>query len=332
MLKINQDNEYFQISTRLGRCDYCHTNKLIIHRKYSGEKLCNECFIKSIERNISSTISKYKMLKPQDLVVIATSGGKDSSTLLYNLYSIQKSHYKSKKLIALTIDEGISGYRDKSIKFAKEFCNEYHIEHKILTFKEVVGKSLDEIISLKKDTPEYQYACNYCATLRRRILNEGARQLGADKLAMGHNLTDIAETYLMNILFKRHSIIANQYPFKQENKDIQKFYIKKITPLMRIPEEEIFLYANLKHFKYYPSHCPYRDQDPILRKRVLEFIQKCKTLSPEIEFNLLNGFLEISEILYKYNPKKSYNICKKCGYPCGKNVCLYCHYLAEFNI
>jgi uncharacterized protein (TIGR00269 family) len=332
VVTINQDKVNFQINTGLGRCDSCQTSNFVIHRKYSGEKLCVDCFIKSIEKNISTTISKYKMLNPQDTIVVAISGGKDSLALLYNLYSIQKSHYRSKKIIALTIDEGISGYRDRSLIYAKKFCSEYQIEHKILSFKEIFGKSLDEIVSIKRNSTNHQYACNYCAALRRRILNEGARQLGASKLAMGHNLTDLAETYLMNILFKRYPIIANQYPFKEQNTDLQKYFIQKITPLMRIPEEEVLLYSNLRGINYYPSHCPYRDQDPILRKRVLEFIQKCKTFSPEIEFNLMNGFLEVSEILYQNIPKRSFNLCKKCGYPCGrKDLCLYCSYLDEFN-
>ena len=329
---IITDKNNFQISTQFETCTACGANSFIIHRRYSGEKLCSNCFINSVEKNISSTISKYRMLQPQDTIAVAISGGKDSITLLYNLLKMQENKHRSNKIIALTIDEGISGYREKSIKYAKKFCNEHNVELKILSFKEQVGKSLDEIISIKKGNSDYQYACNYCATLRRRLLNEGARQIGANKIAIGHNLTDIAETYLMNILFKRYSIIANQYLFKQEQGDIKKYYVKKVTPLMRIPEEEVFLYANIKELQYYPSHCPYREEDPILRKRVLEFIQKCKKFSPEIEFNLLNGFLEISEILYKHTPKKPYNFCKKCEYPCGENdLCLYCRYLEEFS-
>ena len=103
-------------------------------------------------------------------------------------------------------------------------------------------------------------------------------------------------------------------------------------PLLRIPEEEIFLYANIKKFDYYPSHCQYREKDPIIRKRVLEFIQGCKKYSPEIEFNLFNGFLELSQILYNQKQQKIYNTCKFCGYPCGSGkICLYCSYLEEFS-
>ena len=149
---------------------------------------------------------------------------------------------------------------------------------------------------------------------------------------MGHNLTDMAETFLMNIFYKRFHLIANQYLFKKENSRVNQFFIKKITPLMRIPEEEIFLYANIKKFNYYPSHCPYREIDPIIRKRVLDFIQECKKSSPEIEFNLLNGFLELSALLYNHSEKIEYLACQSCGYPCtSASICTYCSYIQELN-
>jgi len=321
----------YNIFLKKGKCAHCK-NVIIIQRRYSGENLCPDCFQKNIEQIIYKTISKYKMLKPKDRIVVALSGGKDSIALLYNLNNIQNRTHHSEPLIALTINEGIEEYRENSIKKAKEFCHKYDIEHKIISFKEKIGYTLDEIINLKKNSPDYQYACNYCAAIRRRLLNDVAKELGGTVLAMGHNLTDFAETYLMNILYKRLNIIANQYFFKEENKEISQYFIKKITPLIRIPEEEIFLYANIKKFDYYPSHCPYREKDPIIRKRVLNFIQECKKYSPEIEFNLLNGFLELSETLYNQKVKENYNSCQLCGYPCGNGkICTYCSYLENFS-
>ncbi len=319
----------YNIFLKNGKCSQCSTT-IVIQRKYSGENLCPECFQKNIEKIIYKTISKYQMLDPEDRIVVALSGGKDSISLLYNLNNIQNKTHQSKKIIALTIDEGIKKYREHSIKKAREFCKKYDIDHKIISFKEKIGYTLDEIIKIKKESPDYKYACNYCATGRRRLLNDGAKELGGTVLAMGHNLTDFAETYLMNILYKRLDIIANQYLFKKDNDKINHYFIKKITPLIRIPEEEIFLYSNIKKFRYYPSHCPYREKDPIIRKRVLDFIQECKKYSPEIEFNLLSGFLELSETLYNHREKKEYNACQICGYPCGSaKTCTYCSFLQE---
>lgn len=321
----------YKIFLKKAKCSHCD-NLTVIQRKYSGEQLCPKCFQQNIEKIVYKTIAKYDMLKPQDRIIVALSGGKDSVALLYNLNIIQNRKHNSYPLIALTIDEGIKDYRENSIKKAKNFCKKYNIEHIIISFKEKIGMTLNEIIKMKKETPDYKYACNYCAAIRRRLLNDGAKELGGTVLAMGHNLTDFAETYLMNILYNRLDIIANQYFFKEENKKINQFYIKKISPLIRIPEEEIFLYSNIKKFDYYPSHCPYRVQDPIIRKRVLDFIQQCKENSPEIEFNLLSGFFELSKALYQQKRKKNYNSCQICGYPCGNGkFCTYCSYLQEFK-
>ncbi|MFX1480205.1 MAG: ATP-binding protein [Promethearchaeota archaeon] len=321
----------YNIFLKRGKCSYCD-NSIVILRKHSGEKLCPKCLEENIEKTIYKTISRYKMLKPDDKIIVGLSGGKDSCTLLYNINMIQKKRYQSEPVIALIIDEGIRDYREKSIRVAIEFCQKLEIEYKIISFRDKIGKNLDDIIKWQKSKPDYQYACNYCATIRRRLLNDGAKELGGTVLALGHNLTDIAETFLMNILYKRLTLIANQFQFKEEPSKINEFFIKKITPLMRIPEEEIYMYANIKKFNYYASHCPYRETDPIIRKRVLDFIQECKRFSPEIEYNLFNGFLELSATLYNQVKEKEYQTCQSCGYPCGNDkTCSYCRYIKEFD-
>ena len=272
------------------------------------------------------------MLKPKDKIVVALSGGKDSIALLYNLMIIQERNHYAEPLVALSIDEGIYDYRDKSIEKAADFCKKYDIEHIVISFKDRIGKTLDDMNRLKNETEDIRYTCNYCAVIRRRLINDGAKELGGDVIAMGHNLTDVAETYLMNILFNRFHLISNQYPLKKEDSEIRNYFLKKITPLMRIPEEEIFMYCNIKKFEYYTSHCPFREEDPILRKRVLDFIQDCKKYSPEIEYNLFNGFMKISELLYNQSESKFYRKCEQCGYPSGNaQICTYCQYVKKFN-
>ncbi len=327
---MNNINKY-NLFLKTGKCNYC-SNSIVIHRKHSGEQLCPHCFEKSVEKTIYKTISKYKMISSQDRIIVALSGGKDSITLLYNLMKIQEKSSCSEPLMALIIDEGIKDYRENSVKQAASFCKKFDVEHEVVTFKEKIGRTLDDIIEIKKKSPEYKYACNYCAIIRRRILNDSAKELGGTVLAMGHNLTDIAETYLMNILHKRLNLISNQYFFKKEKPNLSRFFIKKVMPLIKIPEEEIFLYANIKKFNYYASHCPYREKDPILRKRVLGFIQECKKYSPEIEFNLVNCFLELSKILYDHYERIPCKFCQKCGYPSGiSELCSYCNFIKEFG-
>ena len=63
----------YNIHLERGKCDYC-TNTMVVHRKYSGERLCPDCFTKSIEKNIYKTISKYKMLNRDEKIIVGVSG------------------------------------------------------------------------------------------------------------------------------------------------------------------------------------------------------------------------------------------------------------------
>lgn len=323
MKQFNNSSEY-QIHLKKGDCISCGKYSYLIERKYNQELYCSDCFIERIENKIHTTIIDYKMLLPEDRVIVGLSGGKDSISLLYNLNNLLKKNLL-KSVSALIIDEGIMGYRAKSIEDAKSFCQEHNVPIKIISFKETVGKSLDEINRFFENKADRRYTCNYCATIRRRLLNEGAKELGGTVLATGHNLTDFAETFLMNILYNRLHLIRSQYLFKKEPVSIRKHFIRKINPLLLIPEEEIFLYANIKNLKFYHSHCPYREIDPILRRRVLSFIQKMKEMTPDIEYKLFNSFIELSKKLYESHPKIESNICTRCGYPSGSSLsCTYC--------
>lgn len=325
-------NEKFHHSFTPGICDQCGKRTHVYIRQHSGQKFCKECLNKSIERIINKTISQFNMLSPEDKIIVGLSGGKDSIVLLYNLIKVQSKVYNAKPLIALSIDEGINGYRSNAITIAKKFCERYNITHKIFSFKDKIGKSLNEIIELKKKDPDFRYPCNYCATIRRRLLNDIAKELGGTILALGHNLTDISETYLMNILYKRFHLIAQQSINVDNDTIVNKYYLKKINPLMKLPENEIQLYAEVNNLDFYSIKCPYRKKYPILRKKVLDFILKLKETSPEIEFNLFNGFLELSNILKEGLDKVKPKNCSNCGYLTSNDkVCSYCKLLRELE-
>ena len=102
------------------QCQKCE-NIAVYNRKYSGESLCSECFSNSILRKAAKTISKYKMIKNDELVVVGVSGGKDSLVLLSILKKMSETH--NFKIIAVTIDEGIPGYRDEALEIVKSFCS-----------------------------------------------------------------------------------------------------------------------------------------------------------------------------------------------------------------
>ena len=102
------------------KCDYCE-DLAVYTRRYSGQKLCSKCFSNSIVRKTAKTISKHKMIKNNELVAVAVSGGKDSLALLKIIHEMSSTH--NFRIKAITIDEGIPGYRNEALEIVEKFCN-----------------------------------------------------------------------------------------------------------------------------------------------------------------------------------------------------------------
>ena len=133
-------------------CDCCE-NTVVYSRKYSGENLCSDCFSNSIVHKTTKTISKYNMIESGDVVGVAVSGGKDSLSLLQVLKKISLNH--NFKLKAITVDEGIPGYRDEALKIVKEFCEKLDVEHKVYPYSSLFGTTLEQTLEHRDNEKDF---------------------------------------------------------------------------------------------------------------------------------------------------------------------------------
>ncbi|MFH0897008.1 MAG: ATP-binding protein, partial [Candidatus Bathyarchaeota archaeon] len=117
----------------MSNCTFC-SGEAIYLRPYSGERYCKKCFLRAVEKQVQRTISRHRMLKPDDKVILALSGGKDSVSLLHILSRLEEG-FPLSEMVAVTIDEGITGYRAESIEIAKENCKKLDVEHRVYSFK-----------------------------------------------------------------------------------------------------------------------------------------------------------------------------------------------------
>lgn len=101
------------------------------------------------------------MFKRDDRIVVAISGGKDSAVLLDTLVRIEEE-YPETELCPITIDEGIAGYRNKALTAARELTSGLNLTLTVLTFKDLFGYSLDEIVANREENG--LGACSYCAS------------------------------------------------------------------------------------------------------------------------------------------------------------------------
>src|SRR6267143_1957543 len=165
-------------------------------RKYSGESLCAQCFRESIVEKTRRTMSKYGMVAQGDRVAVAVSGGKDSLSLLKVLHEL--SAPRRATLVAISVDEGVAGYREEALEHARSLTAELGIEHLTVSYKDLFGFSLDEALNWKDE--RVTSSCSFCGVFRRRAIDEAAVKAGASVVATAHNLDDYVQTFLMNLM------------------------------------------------------------------------------------------------------------------------------------
>ncbi|ABU81689.1 TIGR00269 family protein [Ignicoccus hospitalis] len=278
------------------RCAVC--GKRVVAKDYSGRPLCEEHFLQSVveraEKELEGVNSK---------ILLAVSGGKDSLVLMDVVAQLRDP----KDLVAATVVEGApGGYRVKEAQVAKRFAEKLGIKHITITFKELFGKSLEEMVAKGKLSP-----CTYCGVFRRRALEVLARRLGA-VVATGHTLDDEAHTALLNLL-------------RGSWDDLLRLNAKsRIKPLRKVYEREVSIYAYIKKFPFQSEECPYIVRRPSLRGRLREELFEYERERPGTLFKWRERFEGLGE------PKRRFKLCERCGFPTSPNrrVCKVCE-LAE---
>ena len=299
-------------------CKNCITTP-VIKLINSNISLCKSCFIKYFEKKVLKTIRTYNLIEDNDHIGVAVSGGKDSTTLLYLLNKLVKNR-KDMKLTAIAIDEGIEGYRDKSLEFLNNFCKKNNVNLKIFSYKDNFGKTLDETLKDNKDI----IPCSVCGVFRRSLLNKYSKELGFTKLATGHNLDDESQTVLMNYFRSNVKVSARLGPITGIVKNPK--FIKRIKPLYLLTEKEVTTYSYLKGFIDKYMECPHDSYS--YRAQVRDMLNSFEAKYPGTKHGIINSFLEILPML-KNNVEYKGEIksCKMCNEPCSQDICQACKYI-----
>jgi len=297
------------------KCSRC-SGKAVVELGYLDERLCATHFSALFEKRVRKTIAKARMLdRKKDKIGVGVSGGKDSLVLLYLL---KKMHYD---IVAITIDEGIKGYRDHSLTYIKRFCRKYKIPWKTYSLKRDYGFTLDSI-------PDKKLMCSYCGVLRRGMLNRKARQLKCTKVATGHNLDDETQVILMNLFRGELERLARTGPVTGMIED--ELFVPRVKPLRECSEKEDVLYALLHGIEYTDVECPYARY--AYRNIVRDMLNKMEERYPGTKFAILRNFDKMLPFLRKYYmPKEKPKRCKKCGEITRGPICKFCETIEEFS-
>lgn len=271
--------------------------------------LCAVHFSEWYEKGVAEAIARYAMIAPGDRICVGFSGGKDSTVLLSVLAKLDLKA----ELVAVTVDEGIGGYRDATIDAARDTASRLGVEHRIVSFKDVCSHTLDELL-----TGSPTAACSVCGTLRRRALNKAARDMDADSIATGHCLDDEAQSVLMNFL--RGDVVRAT---ASQNTNSGDLFIPRIKPLLRSTERATVAYGLCNRLLVPLPECPYTQF--ALRADVRRWLGKLEYERPGTMLAIADGQEQLLAALPKANgERKELGRCERCGEPTGNRLCAAC--------
>jgi tRNA 2-thiocytidine biosynthesis protein TtcA len=228
---------------------------------------------KTIYKIIGKTIFKYKMIEPDDRILVAVSGGKDSITMLYDLAERQRSFPIKFGIEAIHIQTDFCTCCDKNelAKKIEALGVKYHVV---------------DVAIVKRVKPGRTMNCYWCSMQRRMELLEFARNNGFNKIALGHHLDDIIETLLMNMCYKGQ--MSAMLPVLQYDK----YPIKIIRPLAEVREDLIVKFVEEKSIKGLPCNCPYNSNSK--RKEIKKSLECFVKGNDAIKYNIYNSIHNVN--------------------------------------
>jgi tRNA-5-methyluridine54 2-sulfurtransferase len=262
-----------------------------------------------IEKKVAETIKKYNLLKKSDNVVVALSGGKDSTSVIYIL---KKMGYNVQGLL---IDLYLGEWSKIHNVNMTKFCDENNIPLTIVDLKKELGQGICFIKAVLKKQKNLT-GCTVCGIIKRWILNKWAKKLGADKLVTGHNLDDEAQNVLMNFLKGNVLLGINSSP-ATGGKKIEGF-AQRIKPLFFVAESEIMKYSRNKGFDILYEKCPCAFGTYRVDTRAW-----MGHISDKEKLAIVKSFQKLIPKLRKENVKEIKK-CKKCGEPSRSDICNFC--------
>ncbi|MFW5977891.1 MAG: tRNA 2-thiolation protein NcsA [Halohasta sp.] len=319
-------------------CDKCD-REAVMQAAYSGSHLCETHFCRSVEKRVRRRIRADSLLDsaatPDDpeTWVIGLSGGKDSVVLTHILDETFGRDPRV-ELIALTIHEGIEGYRDASVEACVELAADLDMRHELVSYEEEFGIRMDDVV---ETDPENMAACAYCGVFRRDLLERYADEYGADKLLTGHNLDDEAQTALMNVLEGDVAGIAKHFDAslgRFEDRREQDDFVPRAKPLRDVPEKEIALYA---HFADLPAHiteCPHASE--AYRGEIQRLLWELEENHPGTRHSIMSGYEELAELTAeryrgKGEERTKLTDCERCGSKTGTRICRKCRLIESIE-
>lgn len=306
----------------LNTCDKC-SEEAKIQIPYGPHRFCAEHFNYFFEKRIRRNIRMNGLIQYGEKIAVGVSGGKDS---MVTLHLLNKIYGKQNKIEAVLIDEGIKGYRDKSMQVGIDYCEKNGIPYHTVFFRKEFGIEMTDVMKKIHEDKSLGSTCSFCGVFRRHFLNQTSLDIKADKLATGHNLDDEVQSIAMSIFGNDLTRIA-RLGETAGNKKYDGF-VPRIKPLYDTPEKEIIAYAAFNGIEhYYEECCPYSWMAK--RNHYRKMLNELEESIPGTKYSLLASFKNLKPMLIQNEKLKNQEIkhCVKCGNLCNGEICSVCSQL-----
>ena len=225
--------------------------------------------MQKILSSLRKAIQDYNMIEDNDKIAVGLSGGKDSITLLMALKNLQIFFPKKFEIIAVSINSGFEFF-DK--KFLENICVNLNIPFFIEN-----SNAKEIVFEIRKE----KNPCSLCANLRRGILNSIAIREKCNKIALGHNMDDMLETFMLNLLYTGNISTFAPVTYMDRSK------ITLIRPLIYTPEKDIKSFVKRNNIQLMPKCCPMDGFSK--REDMKNLIKNLRTDIPRVKENLFGA-------------------------------------------
>jgi len=330
-------------------CQQCG-REAVAYAAYSGAHRCERHFLESVERRVKRRVREDGLLSPTatpddpDRWLIGLSGGKDSVVLTQILRETFAEDPRV-ELVALTVHEGIEGYRDESLAACRDLVADLGVEHEVVTYEEEFDVRMDRVV---EDDPESMAACAYCGVFRRDVLARYADDLDADLLLTGHNLDDEAQTALMNVFEGDLEQMAKHFDASlgplPERPSVDRgdggeraaagaadAFVPRAKPLRDVPEKEVGLYAHLRDLPAHVVECPHASE--AYRGEIRDLLLQLEENHPGTRHSVLAGYEELAAMAAERyrDDDRAVGECAECGAPTPRDRCRKCTLLSALS-
>lgn len=300
------------------KCTRCRA-RAEVHLRAHNAAFCRPCYITVFQRRVERAIAAERMCTPDEHVLVAVSGGKDSLALWDVLVAL------GHRTTGLYVAQGIGGYSTRSQQTVEAFSRSRDLPLRIVDLAaEGPGLAVPEVAAVTRRSP-----CSACGLLKRHAFDAAALAGEFDVLATGHNLDDEAARLLGNLLRWELDHLARQRPVLPP---VHPRFVRKVKPLHLLSEYETAVYAYLRGIDYVVEECPNAAGATQLVYK--DALNRLEAASPGTKLTFVRQFLRKGQARFAARSEEAEEpprSCDRCGMPAWGETCAFCKLVAEVD-